>query len=254
MPGDIQDPERLIAKLRDTDDPISHHIRGMLLTETQQLVGNYENLSSVSMSLKTAIQKDLQRILLRGKLLFDERIIEHLNISEEISGMIEKNPTGNDLVRLNRLLLAQAFPNEIAAKHPPIFIVSTELIKFIIFELREEGLSIIMLFSVGLSVFLLLIIATAYFIAFASVQVRFSDVRHVDEMLEYFVVQMGFKPPTKDKGNLVFKPTRSKFIRDIILVGFPTKLMARIEGNSVVITGTIPTVRGLTKQMNAFSN
>lgn len=121
-------------------------------------------------------------------------------------------------------------------------------VKGLLFEDQEMRLFIIVYFGV----ILLFIIGTAYTIAFATIQVRFSDVRHVDDMLEYFVAQMGFKPPTKDRGNLVFKPNLSMIIK-AFLVGSPTKIMARIEGNSVVITSTIPTVRQLMKQMNAFS-
>jgi len=79
-------------------------------------------------------------------------------------------------------------------------------------------------------------------------------VRHTDEILEYFVLNMGFKKPIKEHGDLVFKPTLSKYIRNFIGIGYHTKIRARIEGNSIIITSTIPTVKRLTKQLKAFSS
>ena len=247
-PREFRDPAGFIAKLHDTDNPISQYIKGKLLAETVKLIDEYENHGSVPYSLKKVIGKDLSHLLTRGNLLFDEQALEYLDISQEFSEMIEKNPTGNDLVDLNRLLLGRAFPNEITERPLPIFLAIIEAGKGFLYEKIE--LRTIIIVIVGIS---LLILGAAYTIAFATIQVRFADVRHTDEMLEHFVEQMGFKPPTREHGNLVFKPSLSKYIKEIF-VGFPTKIMARIEGNSVVITSTIPTVKQLTKRLNAFSN
>ena len=244
-PGEFQDSAGFIAKLRDTNNPVSQYIGGMLLAETAQLVKDYENLSSVHFNVEAAIHKNITQILRREKLLFDDQILEQLDISEELSEMIENNPTGNDLINLNRLLLHHAFPNEFTKRSLPKVLVFFEILKIIVYEIQRIPLFIFVLIGI-------ILFGGAYYIAFATIQVKFSDVRHTDEMLEHFVEQMGFKPPIKERGNLVFKPTLSKIIKEI-LIGFPTKLMARIEGNSVVITSTIPTVKQLTKQMKAFS-
>ena len=228
-PGDIEDPERLISKLKNTSDPISLEIRNKVLTTTKKLIDEYEDQNRVSSKLITAVQKDLQRLVTR----------EH----------IKANPTGDDMVLLNRSLLAEAFPQEIAAEHPPVIPIIVEAIK--LFR-GEPNFNFII---IGLVAFLVLgAVSTAYSSALATVQIKFSDVRQTDEILEYFVLQMGFKPSTKELGDLVFKPTRSKYIRDIFIQGFPTKLRARIDGNSVVITSTIPTVKRLTKRLKAFSS
>ena len=105
-----------------------------------------------------------------------------------------------------------------------------------------------------ISLFIIAILYKAYSIAFATAQIRFSDVRHTDEILEYFVLNMGFKKPIKEHGDLVFKPTLSKYIRNFTGLGYHTKIRARIEGNSIIITSTIPTVKRLTKQLKAFSS
>ena len=246
-PGDIEDPELLIGKLKSNSDPISRGIRNKLLTTTKKLIDEYEDQNRVSWKLKIEVQKDLQRLVTKNQVLFDNQVLEHINISDKTREQIKANPTGDDMVLLNRSLLAEAFPQEIAADHPHVFAIIIESIKFLRFDLP--------FFFIGLIAFLVLGgISTAYYIALASVLVKFSDVRQTDEILEYFVLQMGFKPSTKELGDLVFKPTRSKYIRDIFIQGFPTKLRARIDGNSVVITSTIPTVKRLTKRLKAFSN
>ena len=245
-PGEFQDPAGFIAKLRDTDNPVSQYIGGMLLVETAQLVKDYENLSSVPFNVEAAIHKNITQILRREKLLFDDQILEQLDISEELTEMIENNPTGNDLINLNRLLLHHAFPNEFTKRSLPKVLVFFEILKIIVYEIQQISLFLIVLLGI-------ILLGGAYYIAYATIQVRFSDVRHTDEMLEHFVQQMGFNPAIKEHGNLVFKPTLSKIIKEI-LFGFPTKLMARIDGNSIVITSTIPTVKRLTKQLKAFSS
>ena len=248
-PGDIEDPERLISKLKNTSDPISLEIRNKVLTTTKKLIDEYEDQNRVSWKLKIEVQKDLQRLVTKNQVLFDNQVLEHINISDKTREQIKANPTGDDMVLLNRSLLAEAFPQEIAAEHPPVITIIVEAIK--LFR-GEPNFNFII---IGLVAFLVLgAVSTAYSSALATVQIKFSDVRQTDEILEYFVLQMGFKPSTKELGDLVFKPTRSKYIRDIFNQGFPTKLRARIDGNSVVITSTIPTVKRLTKQLKAFSN
>ena len=249
-PGDIEDPELLIGKLKSNSDPISQGIRNKLLTTTKKLIDEYEDQNRVSLELKIEVQKDLQRLVMKKQLIFDDQVLDHINISEKTREQIEANPIGDDMVLLNRSLLAEAFPQEIAADHPHSLTIIKESIKFFRYKIPYFNF-----FIIGLMAFFVITgISQTYYIALATVQVKFSDVRHVDEMLEYFVLQMGFKPSTKELGDLVFKPSRSKYIKDIFYQGFPTKLRARIDGNSVIITSTIPTVKRLTKQLKVFSN
>ena len=71
-------------------------------------------------------------------------------------------------------------------------------------------------------------------------------------MLFHFTEQMGFKEPVINKGWLVFKPTKARLIKDI-MVGFPASIRAKVDGNSAVITSTIPYVKRLMKQLEAYS-
>ena len=248
-PGDIHDPEGLILKLRDIDNPIAQQIRDMLPLKTQQLVSEYEDLSPLSWHLKSSLQKNLQQIIKRDNILFDDQKLEYLNLSKEMSSMVDLKPRDDDLVSLNRMLLVQAFPDEIRSKQTPFFISIIVLTKYFMYD---EQYSIY--FTLFIIIFIISVLFTAYLITFATAQIKFSDVRHTDELLEYFVLNMGFKKPIKEHGDLVFKPTLSKYIRDILVTGFPTKISARIEGNSIIITSTLPTVRRLTKQLKAFSS
>ncbi|MCH7733561.1 MAG: hypothetical protein IIB44_13820 [Candidatus Marinimicrobia bacterium] len=246
---DFKDPVSMITKLHNAEDHLSSYIRGLLRTNTQQLIDRYESPGVVSDSLKKAVRKDLNRLLRRGKLLFGEEELEQLALSEEITEMISKNPGGRNLVVLNRLLLGWAFPDEITEKPQPILLSIFDIFSLMLKEVEGIATYFVIIICVVILVTLGLV---AYSVAFKTIRVMFSDVRHVDKILEYFVEQMGFKAPIKDKGNLIYKPTLKKFLKEI-LIGFPSKIRARVDGNSVIITSTIPVVRRLEKQFKSFS-
>lgn len=248
-PWEIKDSAGLMTKLREARDPVSIYIRGQMQTEAQQLIDKYENTSSLSDSLVHVVRRDLNRLIRRNKLLFDEELLRTMDLPEDISTMILENPVDEKLSRLNRLLIGQAFPEEIIRKPEPGIFNLLQAVPILL----DEKLRIVISFILFIILFILLISSlTAYYIAFTTFRVIFSHIRHVDNILEYFIEQMGFKQPIKDKGYLIFKPTFSKFIRDL-LIGFPAKIRVRVDGNSVIVTSTIPVARRLEKQINSFS-
>jgi peroxiredoxin len=111
----LKDPGSLAVKLQDTRAVISQHIASQLSAETQQLLGKYDGISSPSSELQKALLEDLNRLLQAGS-LYDTESFAKIELSEQTDELLTQNPQGGEaLVRLNRLLLSDAYPHEVAS-------------------------------------------------------------------------------------------------------------------------------------------
>ena len=112
---DLKDPESLAVKLQDTRAVISQHIATQLSAETQQLLDEYDGISNPSSELQKALLDDLNRLLQVGP-LYDAESFANIELAERTEELLTQNPkSGETLVRLNRSLLADAYPYELAA-------------------------------------------------------------------------------------------------------------------------------------------
>ncbi len=111
----LKDPGSLAVKLQDTRAVISEHIATQLSAETQQLLGKYDGISSPSLALQRALISDLNKILQAGP-LYDAESFADIELSKQTDELLAQNPeSGEALVRLNRLLLSDAYPHEVAS-------------------------------------------------------------------------------------------------------------------------------------------
>ena len=111
----LKDPGSLAVKLQDTRAVISQHIATQLSAETQQLLGEYDGISRPSPGLQRALILDLNKILQAGP-LYDAESFAEIELSEQTDGLLAQNPeSGEALVRLNRLLLSDAYPHEVVS-------------------------------------------------------------------------------------------------------------------------------------------
>ena len=92
-----------------------------------------------------------------------------------------------------------------------------------------------------------ILIISIYYMAFKAIRISFNDIRDVDKVLEYFVDQMGFKSPLHVKKQLIFKPT----LFQIIIWG-SSSIKARLDGNSIYLTGNIPIIKKLEKMFKSY--
>ena len=115
----IKDPGSLAVKLEDTRAPVSQLIASQLSEDIQWLLVGYDGASDPSAKLQEALLADLNRLLQAGP-LYDAQVFADTELSEQTQTRIAQNPkSGEALVRLNRSLLAAAYPYELAqdAKH-----------------------------------------------------------------------------------------------------------------------------------------
>jgi hypothetical protein len=110
--ADLQDPTSLAARLKDAQDLVSKFLRAHFWPRTLQLLDQYDGSSVPSGALQTALVDELNRVLHR-KSLYDQPRFAGVPLTDEIRELIQENPQGGELIRLNRLLLEAAYPREI---------------------------------------------------------------------------------------------------------------------------------------------
>ena len=110
----IKDPGSLAVKLQDPRAALSASIAVRLSPGTQQLLHEYDGISSPSPALQKALLADLNQLLQAGS-LYDSQSFANIELSEQAQVLLGQNPQdGEALVRLNRLLLADVYPYEFA--------------------------------------------------------------------------------------------------------------------------------------------
>ena len=111
----IQDPGSLIVKLQDTRAPVSENIASQLSEDMQWVLLGYNGTSPPSAQQQEVLLSDLNQ-LLQGGSLYDVQRFANIELSEQTQMLIAENPkSGEALIRLNRCLLSDAYPHELAS-------------------------------------------------------------------------------------------------------------------------------------------
>ena len=112
---DLKDPGSLAVKLQDTRAAVSKPIAAQLSTGTQQLLSEYDGVSRPAPALQKALLDDLNR-LIQAAPLYDAQHLRNIKLSEQTQALLARTPqSGGDLLRLNRFLLADLYPYELAS-------------------------------------------------------------------------------------------------------------------------------------------
>ena len=111
----LKDAGSLAVKLQDTRAAVSNAIASQLSDDTQRLLEEYDGASEPSVDLQKALLSDLNRRIQAGP-LYDAPIFADVKLSEGAQALIAQNPqSGETLVHLNRMLLSDAYPHELAS-------------------------------------------------------------------------------------------------------------------------------------------
>lgn len=113
---DVVKLKSLAARLKGPSkkDPLSKHLATQLSEQTRSLLAAYK--SGTDTNLEQAIVEDLNRIIQSGP-LYDATNFTNVKLPPETAALLEKNPQGPDLVRLNEQLLLAAYSGEISKEH-----------------------------------------------------------------------------------------------------------------------------------------
>ena len=111
----LKEAGSLAVKLQDPRAAVSNAIASQLSDRTQQLLAGYDGASEPSVELRKALLADLNRRIQAGP-IYDAQIFADIELSEGAQVLIVQNPqSGDALVRLNRMLLSDAYPYELAS-------------------------------------------------------------------------------------------------------------------------------------------
>ena len=111
----MKDPGSLLVKLQDTRAPVSEFIASQLSEDMQWVLLGYNGTSTPSAQQQEVLLSDLNRLLQAGS-LYDAQRFATVELSEQTQTLITENPqSGEALVHLNRCLLADAYPSELAS-------------------------------------------------------------------------------------------------------------------------------------------
>ena len=111
--SDFTNLPSLASKLKLSADSVSTYLKGRLSAETLTALTNYDGLNSDPVPLQTALSNDFNGII-GGESLYDSARFSDVTLRSETQQLRLRNPKGVVLVRLNRFLLEDAYPLEIA--------------------------------------------------------------------------------------------------------------------------------------------
>jgi hypothetical protein len=111
--GDIIDLPSFASKLRRSD-PVSHYLWSHFPESMREKLSHDEALAADTGLLQGALVRELNHIILHRAIYTEDRF-RAVKISEKTRTFLKTQPQDLALVRLNRLLLEDAYPLEIAA-------------------------------------------------------------------------------------------------------------------------------------------
>jgi ATP-binding cassette, subfamily B, bacterial MsbA len=112
---DIKDLPGLARKLTLKSDSVAALLSAKLDAETQRALAQYQPSNAVPDQIQAALLGTLN-LALAGPPIYDKQRFQGVNLRPETRELVAQNPPGQDATRLNRLLLEDAYPNELASR------------------------------------------------------------------------------------------------------------------------------------------
>jgi hypothetical protein len=144
-PSDVRDWVDLASKIRELRDPLSRFLREQFAIGTQCLLDSYAGRDP-----GTDLQDQLVpefNLVLQGPPLYEQDLFSGVRLAPDTRKLLAEDPEGEDPIRLNRLLLEDAYPAEIATVRAPARSVQRVLIRDLNRVIRGPALYDAKLFS-----------------------------------------------------------------------------------------------------------
>jgi hypothetical protein len=109
------DPDGMAIKLKDPEDELSEHIKRQLSADVRKIIDSYGKAEYSSEKLQAALVEDLNK-LIEGYSIYDQNLFPKELLRDETQSLIGQDLRGEDLSHLNRLLLEDAYRQEIERK------------------------------------------------------------------------------------------------------------------------------------------
>lgn len=114
--SDVINLESFATKLKqpaETDD-LSKYLASQLSVDTRNLLSNYTG--GLNPKLQQALVDDLNKMI-REQSIYEPQRFAGITLSPETASLLAETPQGPDLLRFNRMLLSETYPQEIARRH-----------------------------------------------------------------------------------------------------------------------------------------
>jgi len=109
----IADQAAFIGKIANASDSVSTFLRGQLEDTVKARVATYSASNVDAKELMSAFVKDLNRVI-SGQSIYDSARFSKIALRPETEDLLKQNPQGQHLARLNKLLLEDAYPADLA--------------------------------------------------------------------------------------------------------------------------------------------
>jgi hypothetical protein len=113
--GDITNLLSLAQKLKGNTDPVSVFLGRQLTPAERKALADYRGPGPTAYILRTNLVGALNRIV-SGPGIYDAALFKGVTLRESTTSLRDEKPDGSDLARLNRALLEDAFPDELARR------------------------------------------------------------------------------------------------------------------------------------------
>ncbi len=111
--SDFKDVSSLATKLSAKADPVSAFLAANLSSSTLQTLARYQEGAASETSARVAMMQDLNSLILKQSLYSPERF-SGITLQDKTRQLLSQDAKGRNEARLNRLLLAEAYPKELA--------------------------------------------------------------------------------------------------------------------------------------------
>ena len=120
--GDITDAGALAKKLSEKSDPVSAYVADQLDDAAKTALAANTDSNDTSKELKSALSKSLNK-LITGESIYDDSRFGGVTLRDETRDLLTKKALGEELMRLNRVLLEDAYPKELAQSPASAWVV-----------------------------------------------------------------------------------------------------------------------------------
>lgn len=111
--GELKEASILANKLRNVEDPVSQYLRDHFSEQTKRLLDSYDEATPVSEEIRRALIDEFNQMMVNES-LYDVKRFKGVELSMETQELISQEKAQfKKTIRLNRLLLEDAYPNEI---------------------------------------------------------------------------------------------------------------------------------------------
>ena len=109
----LKDPAAFVSKLASGADPVSRYFNGCLDEPLRQMLGAYSASDANAKATITALIKQMNA-LIAGPSIYNREVFHSVALRPGTKALLGQNPQGQILARLNKMLLEDAYPADLA--------------------------------------------------------------------------------------------------------------------------------------------